>query len=77
MAVSAATAAEKAKNRRSLSGQPVPSAWLYGWGRALPWARTSVRGPTPATVPRRAMAGPAHSGTSSASDSFSTSGMSP
>ena len=63
----AATAAEKAKKRRSLSGKPSPSGCRYGWARRVPHASTSVIGPTPSSMPRRARAGPAHSGTSRSS----------
>jgi len=57
--------AENAMKRRSLSGQPLPSGWRYGWLLTMPKASINVMEPTPANVPERAVAGPAHSGTSS------------
>src|SRR3954468_22989070 len=39
--------------RRSLSGQPVPSGWRYGWLLTTPNALINVISPTPAAIPVR------------------------
>ena len=63
----AATACENARKRRSLSGQPVPSARGRGAGARCPGRRPGETAPTWGWWPRRTRAGPTHSGTPSSS----------